>query len=70
MEAGFNDMGVSAPRRIRKLNVLDRVRDRSIAADPLSLLTTWPDDQPEIASEKWHKRFPEPTTTAKAIDRE
>lgn len=39
-------------------HLLDRIRDRSIAADQLGLLAEWLDTQPEVPVERWFKRFP------------
>jgi hypothetical protein len=39
-------------------HLLDRIRDRSISADQLGLLAKWLDQQPEVPTSPWFKRFP------------
>jgi hypothetical protein len=39
-------------------HLLARMRQRSISPEQLILLARWLDTEPEVASEKWFKRFP------------
>jgi hypothetical protein len=39
-------------------HLLDRIRERRIAADQLARLAMWLDREPEVPSGAWYKRFP------------
>ncbi len=39
-------------------HLLDRIQQRSIAANQLGLLAEWLDTQPEVPDGQWFKRFP------------
>jgi hypothetical protein len=39
-------------------HLLDRIREREIPADQLSLLAEWLDGVPKVPAGKWFKRFP------------
>ncbi len=39
-------------------HLLDRIKERSIAADQLGLLAEWLDTQPDVPEGKWYKKFP------------
>jgi hypothetical protein len=39
-------------------HLIERIRERNIAADQLGLLADWLDLQPEVPSDRWFKRFP------------
>jgi hypothetical protein len=38
--------------------LLERIRTRELNADQLALLAEWLDEQPEVPSGGWYKRFP------------
>ena len=39
-------------------HLLDRVEDRRISREQLTLMVDWLDTQPEVPARKWFKRFP------------
>ncbi len=39
-------------------HLLDRIRERAIAADQLGLLADWLSNEPEVPADRWFKRFP------------
>lgn len=39
-------------------HLIERIRIREIHADQLALLAEWLDQQPEVPSGRWYKRFP------------
>ena len=39
-------------------HLLERIREREIPPDQLGLLAEWLDQNPEVPSGKWFKRFP------------
>ena len=38
-------------------HLLDRIRERSISADQLTLLAEWLDENPEVPEGNWYRRF-------------
>jgi hypothetical protein len=40
------------------IHLVDRVREREIGADQLTLLACWLDGEPEVPAGPWFKRFP------------
>lgn len=40
------------------IHLVDRVREREIGADQLTLLAQWLDGEPEVPTGPWFKRFP------------
>jgi hypothetical protein len=38
-------------------HLLDRIHTRQISSDPLVLLSTWLDTEPEVPEGAWYKRF-------------
>jgi hypothetical protein len=40
------------------IHLVDRVREREIGADQLTLLAQWLNGEPEVPAGPWFKRFP------------
>ncbi len=40
------------------IRLVDRVREREIGADQLTLLAHWLNGEPEVPADPWFKRFP------------
>lgn len=38
-------------------HLLDRMRDRDVTSDQLGLLADWLDEEPEVPTGNWYKRF-------------
>ena len=44
--------------RALMIHLVDRVQDRAIGADQLTLLARWLNGEPEVPAGPWFKRFP------------
>ena len=47
----------NVPRAVLE-HLLDRIRDRQISPEQLGLLARWLDEEPDVPTGPWFKRFP------------